>query len=402
MTNQQNNKYDCDVIIVGGALAGATLALALEASGLSVILAERTPIHEGDGRLIALSWATRQYLKSLGTWPQDISINTAINRILVCQTNGKAAVEMDCASLSTPAFGQVVASNNILRNIYSRLQNTQVMPSATLTDLNIYQDCVQAVIIDKKTSSKQNISAHLVVGADGQYSPVRTLADLPVWHKEHNRFAITANISISKAHRGLAIECFQKAGPLAFLPLDAYSMTIVWVEAPSDAARLLSMSDDEFCTALEKRAGDIVMSRLESITKVTQRRAHPLILTIAKKIAHKRVALIGNAAHAIHPVAGQGMNLGMRDVMLLSKLLNQTAVSTTNNDAGNAILLEKYHQQRMLDITRIVALTEGLNAIFAADWLGMQSLRELGLNGLQRQPYLRKAFTRRMAGVGSK
>ncbi|HXH64723.1 MAG TPA: FAD-dependent monooxygenase, partial [Mariprofundaceae bacterium] len=240
------------------------------------------------------------------------------------------------------------------------------------------------------------LSARLLIAADGTASPVRRMCGIGTRGWDHNRFALVASLSCARGHGDVAYECFRPSGPLAFLPLADGRYSIVWTLAPREAAAMLQAPGPVFLKRLEREAGAAVMDRLGALAETGARAVYPLELTLAGRLAAGRVILAGNAAHTLHPVAGQGMNLGLRDAADLADILGPAG----RGDPGAAIALDTYAQRRWLDVAKVAGFTESLAAIFGNELPPVKWARGWGLTGLQAASPLRELLVRQAAGIG--
>jgi len=402
LAGSQNNKHAIhDVVIIGGGLAGAALAMTAARMGLSVAVveaqdtssfAETTP-----ERVIALSHGSRCHLESLGVW-QDVKRAGAapIRKVHVLEPGNRGEVGMHRAEADVDALGYVVQNAHILKALYEQMpQQVRVVSPAQLAGIELLDDCVRVQV--RGDGDEQTLQARLLVGADGTMSRVRKFCGIGSRGWDHNRFGLVASVTPKNQHRDVAHECFRPEGPLAFLPLDAGRYSIVWTLAPREAARMSSLDDAAFMRALKIAAGQEMQAHLGGFVETGPRALFPFEYRVAERFTAPRVALIGNAAHTMHPVAGQGLNLGLRDVGDLSRAL-QRAVDG-GRDIGAPIVLEEYAQQRTLDTASVTAFTEGLNAVFCNDLLPVKLARGLGMAGMDRLPALRSWLLRRAAGL---
>ena len=398
---QDKNQMTYDLAIIGGGLAGAALAMTATRIGLAVALIESRGVdHFPDTqpeRVIALSHGSRCYLEQLGVW-QDISRAGAapIRKVHVCEPGNRGEVGMHRGEADVEALGYVVQNAHILSALYGAMpEGVQVFAPAQLQALVTDADGARASI--RQQDRECRLHARLVVGADGTMSHVRTLCGIGSRGWDHNRFGLVASVTPKIPHRDVAHECFRPDGPLAFLPLDAGRYSIVWTLAPREASRISALDDAAFMLELEQAAGQEMQAHIGGFVEVGPRTLFPFEYRVAEHFTSPRVALIGNAAHTMHPVAGQGLNLGLRDVAALSAALRRAVAG--GRDIGAPVVLEEYAQQRCLDTTSVSAFTEGLNAVFCTDLLPLKLARGLGMAGMNRLPALRRWLLRNAAGL---
>jgi ubiquinone biosynthesis UbiH/UbiF/VisC/COQ6 family hydroxylase len=213
---------------------------------------------------------------------------------------------------------------------------------------------------------------------------------------DYNRFGLVLSASSEHGHNSVAYECFRESGPLAFLPMADGRFSIVWALAPAEAMRLSTMPPPLFIKKLEKAAGSDVVDRIGSITGIGKRFCFPLELTIAERYARPRLALVGNAAHTIHPVAGQGMNLGLRDAAVLAGVLS---TELAFSDPGAPILMQAYAEKRRLDVAAVSGFTESLTNLFGISLPGARQVRSHALETMQKMPSVRTLLLRHAAGI---
>lgn len=399
--NQVGKQVIHDVAIVGGGLSGAALAITAARMGLSVAIVEAQGLTAFAGirpeRVIALSCGSRRHLETLGVW-QDIARAGAapIRKVHVLEPGNRGEVGMHRGEADVDALGYVVQNAHVLGAMYQSMpEQVEIHAPAQLQSLQVHADAVHAVIRQKDGQCR--IRARLLVGADGTMSRVRGLCGIGSRGWDHNRFGLVASVTPKMPHRDVAHECFRPDGPLAFLPLDAGRYSIVWTLAPREASRIGQLDDDAFLRWLEIEAGEEMRAHLGGFVEVGPRALFPFEYRVTESFTAPRVALIGNAAHTMHPVAGQGLNLGLRDVADLSGAI-QRAVDG-RRDVGAPVVLEEYAQKRRVDTSLVTGFTEGLNAVFCTDLLPLKVARGLGMAGMERLPKLRRWLLRHAAGL---
>ncbi|MDQ6960322.1 MAG: FAD-dependent monooxygenase [Mariprofundaceae bacterium] len=390
-----------DVVIAGGGLAGASLAISVAATGLSVAVVEAHAVDAFPSnqpeRVIALSHGSRCYLDSLGVWGAIEKLGVAaIRQVHITEPGNRGEVRMHQAHADVDALGYVVRNAYLLSALYAAMPtDVTILAPARVQSLEIVEDAVHVNVV--RNHQEEHISCRLLVGADGTHSHVRRLCGITSRGWEHNRFGMVASVCPNKPHRGVAHECFRASGPLAFLPLDDSRYSIVWTLAPRDASRMMAMDDAAFLRELELAAGADMRGVLGGLTGTGPRALFPFEFRMAASITAPRIALIGNAAHTLHPVAGQGLNLGLRDVTVLADALRRVVAG--KRDAGSYVVLEEYRQRRMGDNLAVAGFTEGLNAIFSNDLLPVKLARSAGLLGIQCLSPARDWLMRRTTGL---
>ncbi|QZQ50971.1 2-octaprenyl-6-methoxyphenyl hydroxylase [Erwinia persicina] len=386
------------IIIAGGGMTGATLALAishLTQGQLAVTLVEGTEpasrVHPGfDGRAIALAEGTCQQLAAIGLWPLLASAATAITDVHVSDRGHASFVSLTAADYGVSALGQVVELHEVGQRLFSRLKNA---PGVTLR-------CPDKVASVERTrdrvcvalESGEQLTGHLLVAADGSHSRVAAACGVQWQSADYQQVAVIANVSTQVAHQGRAFERFTEFGPLALLPMSAGRSSLVWCHPLAQKDAVDRWGDDRFIAELQRAFG----WRLGRITQVGQRTSYPLRLqTASQHIAH-RLALVGNAAQTLHPIAGQGFNLGIRDVMSLAETL--AAAWRAGRETGAYATLQHYQQRRQPDAQATIGITDGLVRLFANRYTPLVAGRNLGLMAMDHLPPLRNLLAERTLG----
>jgi len=377
-----------DLVVVGAGPVGATLALALRDSDLDIVVldsrAAGTPFR--NDRSLALSHGARLILERLDVWSRLSATRdalTPITSIDVSQAGGFGAALLEAADHDLPALGYVVPYRVL-----------QIAFDAALGDAGIavrFDATVQRVggtpayaAVDWQGAGADCITARLAAVADGSGTRVEGIQRD---RSDYGCLAVTAKVGSERSHNGQAFERFTPEGPMALLPEgDGYG--VVWTMTPANAERVLALSDDAFLDALAARFG----SRVDRFVRVSARRAFPLSLEIARPTIGTRVVVIGNAAQSLHPVAGQGFNLGMRDAFELA----QAILDTPRDRLGEARMLETYVKRRRADRISGIALTHGLVQLFGTDLPFVRWPRGLALTALDAVPAAKRAFARAM------
>jgi len=397
---------DFDVVIVGGGAIGATLALELERLDYRVAVIElHRPAFASTNpeRVIALNYGSRCHLDRLGLW-DDVAAKGLgdIRHIVVTEPGNRGRVDLDAENAANVApdmheLGYVVEMGGLLEPMYQRLQDSgiRLISPARVQGFDVHAEQVNLQI--RCGDELSTMTTALLVGADGTNSQIRHQASIGVIGWDYNRFGMVASVASENGHGNTAYECFRKSGPLAFLPLADGRFSIVWAATPGEATRLLAMNDDQFMDALQKAAGDITMKQIGAVTSTSRRASFPLELTIAAKFSESRLALVGNAAHTVHPVAGQGMNLGLRDVVALVEMLDS---DLAHHDPGQSILMQGYAEKRRADVMAVAGFTESMVHVFGSDIPGMKWLRGMGLEKLPRAQSLSGLLLQQASGLG--
>ena len=386
------------VIIVGGGMTGATLALAiskLTEGQLPVHLVEavapQVSEHPGfDARAIALAQGTCQQLARVGIWQAIADRTTAINTVHVSDRGHAGFVTLDAQDYRIDALGHVVELHDVGLRLFRLLQDA---PGVTLhcparvASFTRSQDSVSVTLDNGDT-----LEGQLLVAADGSRSALATQCGVE-WHQQpYGQAAVIANVSTAVAHQGRAFERFTEFGPLAMLPMSDGRSSLVWCHALDRIDEVMTWSDARFCDELQKAFG----WRLGRITHAGQRAAYPLALTTASQSISHRVALVGNAAQTLHPIAGQGFNLGLRDVMSLAETLAQAW--RDHNDYGAYAILSHYQKRRQTDKEATIGVTDGLVHLFANRWAPLVAGRNAGLMAMELFIPARNVLAQRTLG----
>ncbi|QXB24079.1 2-octaprenyl-6-methoxyphenyl hydroxylase [Lelliottia amnigena] len=386
------------VIIVGGGMTGATLALAISklAEGqlpvhLVEAVAPQVSEHPGfDARAIALAQGTCQQLARVGIWQAIADRTTAINTVHVSDRGHAGFVTLDAQDYRIDALGHVVELHDVGLRLFRLLQDA---PGVTLhcparvASFTRSQDSVSVTLDNGDT-----LEGQLLVAADGSRSALATQCGVE-WHQQpYGQAAVIANVSTAVAHQGRAFERFTEFGPLAMLPMSDGRSSLVWCHALDRIDEVMTWSDARFCDELQKAFG----WRLGRITHAGQRSAYPLALTTASQSISHRVALVGNAAQTLHPIAGQGFNLGLRDVMSLAETLAQAW--RDHNDYGAYAILSHYQKRRQTDKEATIGVTDGLVHLFANRWAPLVAGRNAGLMAMELFIPARNVLAQRTLG----
>lgn len=392
----------CDVAVVGGGLVGASLACALAGSGFRVAVVEPVPPGDPqqpsyDDRTVALSLGTRRIFDGLGLWSEVAAQAASIRHIHVSDQGTFGAARLHAGDYGLDALGHVVA-NRVLGQVFSaalaRSEGVELLCPARLTSLRTTPAGVTIRLA--VGGGERTLSARLVIGADGQQSAVRRLAGITARTRDYDQTAIVANLTVARPRPGWAWERFTAGGPLAVLPMQGDRCSLVWVRRTQDAEKLLALDEPTFLEQLQCALG----SRLGRLRRIGTRHGHRLSLVLARSSVAPRVALAGNAAHTLHPVAGQGFNLGVRDVAVLADLLGRASVE--GGDPGDPALLRAYQDRRELDVRRMIAFTDGLVRFFSGVGRPPRPIRSLGLLVVDRMPALKKALVRQSTGMAGR
>jgi 2-octaprenyl-6-methoxyphenol hydroxylase len=385
-----------DVAIVGGGLVGGVLALALAHGGAAVVVIDRlAPAAQTDagfdGRASAIAFASQRMLAAIGLWPRLAADATPIRDIRVADGASRLFLHYDSEDVAAPALGYMVENRHIRAALFAALSETatvRLVAPAEVTALDTAGARARITL-----AGGDSVAAPLIVGADGRGSSIRTFAGIAVRDWAYPQTAIVCTVAHEKPHMNVAHEHFLPAGPFAILPLAGNRSSLVWTERADLAPVLLALPPDEFMAELARRFGDF----LGTLARVGPTWSYPLELHLANRAVADRVALVGDAAHGLHPIAGQGLNLGLRDVAALAEVVVDGL--RLGLDVGAASLLERYAGWRRLDTLSMLAVTDSLNRLFSNDVAPVRIARDLGLAAVNRAGPLKRLFMRHAMGV---
>jgi 2-octaprenyl-6-methoxyphenol hydroxylase len=389
-------QHAAGVLIAGGGHAGLLLALALERAGLAVTLIEAVPLDQVrgaqfDGRALALMYGSKRVFDALGLWPAVVEVAEPVWGVTVLDRGSGAKLVYDALEVGRHPFGYGIENRSLRQRLLGLAEarpGIRILAPARLARIERRAGEVRATLDDG-----QQLDAALLVGADGRGSTVRALAGLDVERWRYPQTAITFAIRHRRSHDGQVREYLRPAGPLALLPLGPGLSAVTWVERAQEAERLLGVAPADLLQALVEQTGD-ELAPLEVCGRPT---GYPLSAHRARRLVGPRVALVGDAAHAVHPIHAQGFNLGVRDVAALAEVLVDAA--RAGQDPGSGETLVRYERWRQADVRLVVGLTDGLNRLFSTDLAPARLLRAAGLNALGWLAPLRQLAMRRGMGL---
>lgn len=393
--------FDTDIVIVGGGLNGPALALALGDAGFAVTVIDALPAgargeDSFDGRGYALALASQRLLKAIGVWPAVTQHATPLLEIKISdgkpgQGPGPFVLEFDHAEIDEGPMGYMVEDRFLSRALLDAMRDH---PKVTLLDeTTVVGQEIGPASVAVELSNGKTLTASMIVGCDGRRSGVAERAGIGRTGHDYGQTALVCAINHALPHHGTAHQFFMPAGPLAILPLPGNQCSIVWTESHDEAARINGLDDDGYLEHLRPRFGDF----LGAISLAGKRFTYPLNLTVAKAFVSDRLALVGDAAHGMHPIAGQGLNAGLKDVGALAEVL--ALAKRRGEDFGRIDVLERYQQWRRFDVAQMVAATEATNLLFSNDNFILRAARDLGLGVVNAMPGLRRGFIREAAGL---
>ncbi len=392
---------DYDILVVGGGMVGGSLAIALGSSGYRIGLVEAFPYGPGqqpayDDRSIALAYGSARIFEGMGLWSDLADVVTPIDKIHVSDRGHLGTTRLEAREEGVSALGYVAESRvvgRVLNERYQDIQNLDVIAPARLINLEQDEDQVRAEL--ESEGQSRFLTARLLVAADGTGSPIRGILDIDVERMDYGQTAIIANVSTSEPHQNVAYERFTDSGPLALLPMTEGRCSLVWTHRNSELEATEALSDEAFLKALQKRFGH----RLGRFTRVGQRASYPLALMRAQEVYRGRVVLAGNALHTLHPVAGQGFNLGLRDVAVLAELLFDA--SQHGGDPGAEVLLQAYAEWRHEDMERVTQYTDLLVRLFSNSWAPLGHARSAGLMLVNNIPSMKHMLAKQSMGMNT-
>jgi 2-octaprenyl-6-methoxyphenol hydroxylase len=387
-----------DIIVCGGGMVGLTLGLAAAQGGLKVMvvdaLAPEKVLEAGfDGRVSALAYASERMLTALGVWPHLERQTQPIREILV--TDGKAgspaspfSLHFDSLELGAASLGHIAENRHIRAALYDAMPPTlKLVAPAAVTGLEVQKGQVIASL-----SNGKKIQAALAVASDGRDSKLRAAQGIGVIGWSYPQTGIVATVAHEKPHNGVAYEHFLPSGPFAILPMTQNSSSLVWTERAEKAPGLLALDDAAFNIELARRFGP----HLGATHVVGGRWSYPLSFHLARDFVRPRFALAGDCAHGIHPIAGQGLNLGLKDAAALAETLLDAA--RLGRDIGALDTLKRYERWRRFDSLALAVSTDALNRLFSNDIAPLRHLRDLGLGIVDAIGPARRFFMRHAGG----
>lgn len=385
-----------DIAVVGGGLAGASLALALKDTGLRIAVVEAVAPRldqpaQFDARVLALAEGSRRVYATLGLWPALEAHATPIRHIHVSDRGRFGMTRLHAEDHGVAALGQVIEMRDLGRTVFGAMQK---LPGVTLhCPAKVTGFALGADAASLTLDSGETLNAALVIVADGAESGLRQQLHIDTRVADYRQSAITANVVTARPHQGWAYERFTDSGPLALLPMSQGRMSLVWTVAPDEVAGITAFDDTAFLAALQERFG----WRLGRFVKVGARHAYPLAMTEAVEQVRPRLVVLGNAAHTLHPIAGQGFNLTLRDVAVLAEVLADAA--RAGADLGDFTRLLAYAEARRADQARVIGFTDTLARLFCNPFEPLACARNLALKVLDVVPGLKTPLAEGAMGL---
>ena len=386
-----------DLIVAGGGMTGLALACAAAGAGVRVLLLEERALPDTtappfDGRVTAIARGSRHLLQGTGIWPHLAEEAQPILDIEVGERHSPLTVHYDHRAVGGGPLGHIVENRVIRRALLSRIAELRG-GALEIAAPERWQRVERREAVEVALASGRRVRARLLAAADGRGSPLRDLAGIGLTRWNYQQTGIVATVAHAEPHRGRAFERFFATGPLAMLPMQGNRSSIVWAADDRLARGLIALDDHEFIAELADRFGD----RYGVLELAGPRWHYPLSMVQARRYTERRLVLVGDAARAIHPIAGQGWNLALRDVAALAELV--VDARRLGLDPGGSYVLERYERWRRFDSLALIGITDGLNRLFANDLLPLRLARELGLGAVERIPPLKRFFMRHAMGL---
>ena len=390
-----------DILIVGGGLNGPALALALAQSGLSVVIVDALPVGLRktagfDGRSYALALTSGRLLQVIGVWPEIADQAQPILDIKV--TDGRAGegpspffMHFDHAEIEEGPMGHMVEDRYLRQTVLAAITEHALITRCN-EETVVAQD-IDAQGVTLTLASGKTLTGRVLVGADGRRSGTAERAGITRTGWDYGQTAMVCAIEHDLPHRGIAHQFFMPPGPLAILPLMGNRSSIVWSETHENASAFNALPDAEYLAMLRPRFGDF----LGEIRLAGARYTYPLNLTLANSFVAHRLALVGDAAHGVHPIAGQGLNAGLRDIAALAQVMSEAR--QRGEDIASDLVLARYQQWRRFDTATLALATDLTNRLFASDNPLLRLGRDIGMGVVNALPGLRRGFIREAAGL---
>ncbi len=382
-----------DVVVIGGGLVGASCALSIAKINPSINIAvvEASQVTDEyhpsfDDRSIALAQQSVEYLQTLNLFDQNAPYTSAIKKVSVSDRGHFGKTHIQSAEFAKPSLGYVVEVNPFGRALHQRLVQSSISLFCPDSVIEIQQTLHSNALT---LQSGEQLNAKLIIVADGAQSPTRQLLGLNFNTQPYEQGAIIANIEVAEGHNNHAFERFTQHGPMALLPMSNNRYSLVWCMEKEQINSYMGLNEIEFLSALQSAFG----YRAGQFVKVGMRASYPLVYGQAESLIAHRTVVIGNAAHAIHPIAGQGFNLGLRDVQVLSDL-----IANSPNELGSYTFTREYGQLRSQDIKTVMTLTDALVRLFSNSSRVLALGRSIGLFSMDLFPALKAPLAKQLMG----
>jgi len=399
-TLKQTSLEPVDLIIVGGGMVGLTAACALKDSGLHVVVVERSePVVrkslDRDCRVSAIVLGNVRMLQGLGVWDHITDVGP-MHSMKIWDDQRSGGIRFDASELgsgqrSEEALGYLVENSKLqagLLKVFHQHDSLELCCPASIESVTWKSEHVEVTLDDG-----QGFSAPLIIGADGAHSWLREQAEVGCYSHDYGQQGIVATVRPQMNHHGVAFQRFLPTGPLAMLPMSDGLCSIVWSAKNEEADRLMALDDMAFLEDLNLTFGP-VLGRIE---EAGERAAFPLVARLARHMVRHRMALIGDAAHTIHPLAGLGVNLGLRDAMVLAQEI--VDAKRFKEDFGELDVLNRYMKQRLPDVLSLLATMEGFHRLFTHNWPGLPELRGLGMRLIGNSGLIKQLLMQNSTGL---
>jgi 2-octaprenyl-6-methoxyphenol hydroxylase len=393
-------KFKADVVIAGGGMVGLTLGIALAEAGIETVVvdaADPAQVFQAgfDGRVSSFAPASRRLLSAIGVWDHleheaEPVLDIVVGDGSVREGASPALLHFDHREIGPEPLAHMIENRHFRLALEKRARSVRGL--RVIAPAKVLRADAQPAQIVLSTSAGHMISAQLCVAADGRDSPLRQAAGIKTFGWPYRQHGIVATIDHERPHRGVAHELFLEAGPFAILPMKANRSSIVWSEEERRAAAYMALDDNAFLLEVRQRFGD----QWGGIRLAGPRWSYPLTMQIATSYLAQRLAVVGDAAHAVHPLAGQGLNLGLRDVGALAEVIVETR--RLGLDVGSPTNLARYEAWRRFDNTLFALSMDGLNRLFSNSVAPLQAIRRFGLDLVDGIPSMKALFMRQAAG----
>ena len=388
-----------DILIVGGGMVGASLAIALNGLGLRIGLIEAHPLGDPgqpgyDDRAIALSYGSQRIYQAIGLWPAIQPHSNPIETIHISDRGHIGNTRLTATQEQVPALGYVLPAKTLGKILLNRLadcSDVNIIAPAEVVTLDNQSE--QAELAIRQNGTTHTLQAALLIAADGGHSYIRRTLQIPTTDQDYQQTAIVANITPGQPHANTAYQRFTDTGPVALLPLRAGHCTLIWTVNTEQQAEIMAYDEATFLAGFQARFG----YRLGTFQRVSKRRSYPLSMMLAEQSIATRTAIIGNAAHTLHPIAGQGLNLGLRDIAALVEVIRET--QDTSTDIGSNDTLHRYQQWRSTEQQQIAQATDGLVRLFTNPLRSVQWARNLGMLAFNQLPSAKHRLARAAMGI---